>query len=49
MKTASLTERAAELLSDLVDFTEKTEEELVEEALYFLTHSYNGTEPLRED
>lgn len=47
--TVELTEHAAVLLSDLIDFTEKESGELVEEALVNLTHAYNGTSPFEEE
>lgn len=44
-----LSDRARELLDDLVYFLEKPVEEVVEEALLQLTHSAAGTSPLSEE
>lgn len=43
-----LSEYAMEMLNDLVDFTEKSREEIIEESLLHLTHAYDGTEMLEE-
>ena len=40
-----LSERAQELLDDLLSFTDKDSDELIDEALILLTHHYNGTDP----
>lgn len=45
MSDELLTERAKELLRDLVEFTEKGPAEVIEEALHYLNCCYAGTDP----
>lgn len=48
-RIVKLTDRAREFLDDLCDFMEKPAEEVLEEALFQLTHSHAGTVPLSEE
>ena len=49
MIEVELTEHAMTMLDDLVDFAEKSREEIIEEGLLHLTHAYNGTEMLEAE
>ncbi len=47
--TLELSDQAMETLDELVDFMDKTPEEVVQEALHQLSHSVAGTSPLSEE